>query len=261
MKRAILHIFALFALVLSGCYDSHTEPLLPIFDEQDNCDIAELQALSQNGCYDVIHDMVCVCRVTSSDREGNFCRSIVVEDQSGGAEIKLGIYNSASQYPIGLLIALRLNGCSAMFNNGVLQIGLPPQEHDALPRELASQEIIDQHIVRSNDVEMVVPNTYDIASLDSTVCGRFIAIEGLLHAPLNEEESLTEGYSRFVDKNGEFIYLYISPYANFAANEMPTSTVNIQGILYREKVGEDIGEQFVIKPRFADDISTTDSTN
>ena len=262
MKRLLPYIFALLAMVLGGCYDSHNESSSSAFTETDNCDIAELQALAQNGCYEVITELVCICRVTSSDHEGNFYRSIVVEDMSGGAEIRLGIYNAFSQYPIGLVMELHLKGCAVMFENGVLQVGLPPQEFDSLPRELEAQEMIDKHIVRSEIVENVEPRKCDITSLESSMCGRFIAINNLRHAPLEgEEDELLEGYSRFVDGNGNAIFMYVSPYADFAKNEIPSAEVSIQGILYHETVGMNIGKQFVIKPRFADDITTTDSNN
>ena len=260
MKRLLPYIFALLAMVLGGCYDNHNESSSSAFVETDNCDIAELQALAQNGCYEVITELVCLCRVTSSDHEGNFYRSIVVEDMSGGAEIKLGIYNSFTQYPVGLVIELHLKGCAVMFDNGVLQVGLPPQEFDSLPRELEAQAVIDKHIVRSETIENIEPLKLGITSLESSLCGRFIAIEQLYHAPLEgEEKDLLEGYSRVVDSDDNAIFLYVSPYADFAANEVPSSKVSIQGILYHESVGMGIGKQFVIKPRFADDITTTDS--
>jgi hypothetical protein len=200
--------------------------------------------------------------VTSSDREGNFYRSIIVEDESGGAEIKLGIFNSASQYPVGLVIALRLKGCAAMFDNGVMQIGLPPQEHDALPLELAAQLLIDKHIVRSNTIDEGEPTTYNIASLDGSACGRFVRVENLRHTPLAEDAECTSivGYHRFTDNDGNAIFTSVSDYADFAASELPSSAVTLQGILYYETVGLGIGKQFVIKPRFADDISISDST-
>ena len=260
MKRLLIYIFALLAMALGGCYDSHNESSSSAFSDTDNCDIAELQALAQNGCYEVTRELVCVCRVTSSDREGNFYRSIIVEDMSGGAEVRLGIFNSFTQYPVGLVLELHLKGCAVMFENGVLQVGLPPQEFDSLPREFEAQAVIDKHIVRSEIIETVEPLKLDIASLDSSFCGRFIAIEQLHHAPLEgKEKDLLEGYSRFVDKNDNAIFLYVSPYADFAASEIPTSALSIRGILYHESVGMGIGKQFVIKPRYADDITTTDS--
>jgi hypothetical protein len=184
----------------------------------------------------------------------------VVEDGSGGAEIKLGTYNSAVQYPIGLEVELHLNGTAIMFENGVMQVGLPPHSYDSSPREMEAQAVIDRHIVRTNSVEPIEPLCYDIESLDASICGRFIVINDLYYSPLEEEDSTLEEYARFTDCEGRTLFVYISPFADFAIGELPTSDVYVQGILYRESVGLGIGEQFVIKPRFKDDISTTNHT-
>lgn len=262
MKMRLVHIFALLAMVLCGCYDSHKEPPRGEDTRTDNCDISALKLLAKDGCYNITTDLICECRITSSDSEGNFYRSIVVEDRSGGAEVKLGIYNSASHYPVGLVVALHLNGLAVMFDNGVAQIGLPPQSYDLLPRELETQVLLDKHILRSNTIEEVAPRTCDIASLDSSQCGELVAFSKLRHSPLEgEEDDLIEGYSRFTDKEGNAIFLYVSAYANFATNEVPAEEVTIQGVLYHEPVGMDLGRQFVIKPRFANDITIGDNTH
>lgn len=258
MKRfaAILMLLLLF---FSSCYDNHEGAQPTDLSERDNCDISQLLSRCQEGIYLVTTDMVCECRVTSSDREGNFYRSIVVEDGSGGAEIKLGIYNTASQYPVGLTIKLRLNGTAIMLENGVLQVGLPPLPHDDSPREMAAKAVIEEHIVRTDSVEPVEPLLCDIASLNASICGRFITIKNLHYTPAEgEEKSTLEGYSRFTDEDGNSISIFVSPYADFATNSVSTETVSVQGILYLETV-ERNEKQFVIKPRFKDDISTLDS--
>ena len=254
-------IFVLLAMVFSGCYDSHTVPPLSEFVESDNCDIADLQLLGSGGCRNITTDMVCLCRVTSSDLEGHFYRSVVVEDESGGAEIKVGLMNATSIYPIGLMVALHLNGLVVMYDNGVLQIGLPPQESDQLPRELESPESRAEHIVRSNSVMEVEPRNCTIASLSDGMSGRFIVIEALHHEPLVESEEEGEAtwaeYHRFADREGNVIYIYVSPYAKIATNPIPANEIDLRGILYKELVGEDRVEQFVIKPRIANDITPT----
>lgn len=260
MKR-FTPILALLLVVLSGCYDNHEGAQSTSLTERDNCNISQLQGRCQDGLYLVTTDMICRGRVTSSDREGNFYRSIVVEDGSGGAEIKLGIYNTASQYPVGLEVMLHLNGTALMLENGVVQVGLPPQSYDALPREMVAQAVIEQHIVRTDSVEPVQPILCNITSLDASLYGRFIAIENLHYAPIEGEEKNTlEGYSRFEDKEGNSIFVYVSPYADFATSEVPTAKLSVQGILYHETVGLEIDRQFVIKPRFKDDFSISDST-
>ena len=256
MKR-FTPILILLLLVFSSCYDNHQEVQSSEFRDSDNCDISQLQERCKEGLYLITSDMICVCRVTSSDQEGNFYRSIVVEDSSGGAEIKLGTYNNAVQYPVGLEVELHLNGTALMFENGVMQVGLPPHSHDSSPREMEAQAVIDKHIIRTNSVEPIQPLVCDIASLDSSVCGRFIAIDNLNYSPSEEEEGSAEEYARFMDSEGNSLFLYVSPFADFSISELPSSDVTLQGILYYETVGLGIGKQFVIRPRFKDDISTS----
>ena len=258
MKR-FATILILLLLFFSSCYDNHEGAQSTDLSERDNCDISQLLSRCQEGVYLVTTDMVCECRVTSSDREGNFYRSIVVEDCSGGAEIKLGIHNTASQYPVGLTVKLRLNGTAIMLENGVMQVGLPPQPYDDSPREMVTKAVIEKHILRTDSVNPVEPLSCDIASLNTSICGRFIAIDNLRYTPAEgEEKSSLEGYSHFTDESGNSILIFVSPYANFATSAVPTEPVSVQGILYLETVEED-EKQFVIKPRFKDDISTIDS--
>ena len=260
MRLIIVSIVLLFAT--SGCYDSHKEPPTGEFVEQENCNIMQLKQLCKDGYYSINSELVFVGRITTSDREGNFYRSMVVEGTSGGMEVLLGIYDIAAQYPIGLMVAIDLRGTAIMLNNGILQVGLPPRSFDSTPREFESQTIIDRHIKRSNSIENIEPLRCDIASLNEALCGRFIEFNNIYHNPLsaNEEENTMCDYHRFTDNNGYAVFTYISPYADFPNLEIPTTNTSIQGILYRESVGMGIGEQFVIRPRFADDISIYNTT-
>lgn len=256
MRHLLPIIMSLLALV--GCYDSHKEPSSGEFVDISNCNIVQLKQLCENGCYTITSNLVFVGRVTTSDREGNFYRSMVVEGTSGGMEILLGIYDIASQYPIGLMVAIELKGTAIMLKNGTLQVGLPPQSFDSAPREFESQAVIDSHIKRSNSVENIEPLRCDIASLDVSLCGQFVNITNLRHTPLDEYNE--SNYRRFEDENGNAIFMYISQYADFSDIEIPASKISIRGILYHEAVGGSVGEQFIVRPRSKDDISTSNDT-
>lgn len=257
MRRFIVVLIVVSAL-FGGCYNRHNDAPVTKFAEGANSTLGALGELCANGLYAIDWDMICVGRITSSDSEGNFYRSIVVEDESGAVEIKLGLYNIASQYPEGLLVALHLNNTATLFENGVIQIGLPPQSFDESPREMESQAVIDNHIVRSNSVNHTTPLVCNIAGLDNGLCGRFVALENLHYAPIEGEEN--QEYFRFVDSEGKQIFVYVSPYADFAGLEFSATERDIRGILYYESVGMNIGKQFVIKPRYKDDIATADGT-
>ena len=261
MKR-LIPILMLCAVVASGCYDRHSEPRQELPYVVANCSIGELRGLCEGAKYHTIdEEKVCVGRITSSDREGNFYRTIVVEDESGGVEVKVGEYGLASQYPLGSQVALYLNGTALAIVGGVVQMGLPPQSFDTSLRELESPVLIDKHIVRCCSAEAIEARLCDIPSLDMTLCGSLLRIEGIHLAPLEEEGrdvSLKE-YHRFADGEGNAIFIYISSYADFTDLDISVCK-GIEGILYHESVGEGIGTQFVIKPRFRDDFATISDT-
>lgn len=252
-----LSILLLSVALLCGCYDHHNEP--PINGEvlSANCDIAQLYQLCKgDNCHIISSNIVCVGQVTSSDGEGNFYRSMFVEDSTGAIEIKLGTYNIEAQYPVGISVALHLQGCAIMVKENILQMGLPPQSFDTEPREFESQVVIDRHIVRGDSTENITPLVCSIASLDTSLCGRFIEVADLQHAPLSD--SCTElslvGYHRFSDNNENSIFSYINPLATLASMPIPEERVAIRGILFYESV-DGKSRHFVIKPRFKDDVS------
>ena len=256
--RHLLPIIIVLLLGFGGCYDSHKESPSGEFAEIGNCNIAQLKQLCKNGPYTVTSETIFVGRITSSDREGNFYRSMVAESAVGGVEVLLGIYDIASQYPTGLEVAIDMQGCAVMLDRGVLQVGLPPRSYDSTPREFESQAIIDSHIKRSNSVVEINPLGCDITLLDTSLCGRFVSVDNLHPSPIDGYKE--ENYSRFADNNGNAIFLYISQYADFYDIETEQNSYTIQGILYFENLGKNIGWQYVIKPSSKDDITVTNST-
>lgn len=257
MKRLFTILLLVLPLV-SGCYDNNNDAPSEDIVTNANCTMAQLRQLCPEGCYTVFTDLICAGRVVSSDSEGNFYRSLVIEDNSGGMELKLGTYNIESQYPLGLLVEVTLKGTAVMVEDGVVKVGLPPRSYDSSPREFESQVVIDNYVVRTTSIVEVVPTECDVASLNDMLCGRLIGVDNLTYEPLADdaEPALAEGYYRFVDESDNAIFVYISPYADFANLEMPTSKLHIQGVLYYESVGGGLGKQFVIRPRSQDDIST-----
>ena len=253
IRKIASYIVILVAAI--GCYDSHSIPSPKEHIHSENCNVAKLKQLCANGCHIISTNMVCSGVVTSSDKEDNFYRTIVVEDATGGIEVLLGTYNTATQYPVGLEVDIELNGTATMIQKGVVTVGLPPRSHDSTPREFESQVVIDNHLIRHNSIIEVEPHSCDITTLDSSLCGRFIKIDNLCHSPYDDT---TEGdYRRLTDSDGNEIFLYISSYAEFADIDISGSNLSVKGILYSETINSKVGNQYTIKPRSRDDISTT----
>ena len=263
MKCVILGIIA-YSLLLVGCYDRNSDGNISPLTEQANIKIGTITDMaSATTAHTITSDMVCVGRISTSDKEGNFYRSIFIEDETGGLEVLLGIYDIVSQYPVGLEVALRLRDCAIMKVGGVTQVGLPPRSFDSSPRDFEAQVIIDKHLTRGISIAPIEPLECNISSLSTSLCGRLIRIENLQYIAeaTNDTEPTMVGYTRFEDSEGCAIYCNISKYADFADTTPPTELVSIQGILFHEDIGSNRGLQFVIKPSLKDDIQMSDSSH
>lgn len=209
-------------------------------------------------------DVVVVGRVTSADSEQNFFGSMVVEDDSGALEVVMGTYNVEADYPLGLEVALYLKGCYADYSRGVLQVGTKAAEYEYYGVEgLASPERIDSVVRRGADVVPVVPLPTTIASLGREMCGRLVEVRGLRLVDSSTIDTLAgddlgravwRGYAMFKDAVGDSIAVYTREYARYAERRIPMDSVNIAGILQRDKYrgGE---ECYYLKMRYEADCT------
>ena len=242
--RYRLYILILFILI--GCqritYKFVIDGELPI----PNCYISTLRDnIVRVGGVTIRDNVIVVGRVTSSDSEDNFYGSLVVEDESGAVEVMIGSSNLTARYPEGLLVALRLKGCYADYSRGVLQVGSEAPEYEYYRvGNLISPERVDDVVVRSLDVEPIQPMQTSIAELQSSMCGRLVELRGLslmdsssIDTLVGEELSraIWRGYSMFRDACGDTIAIYTSDYARYAEHRIPHDSVNIIGILQRDK--------------------------
>ena len=212
----------------------------------------------------ITQDVVVVGRVTSADSEDNFYGSVVVEDESGALELMIGTSNLSARYPEGLRVALRLRGCYADYSRGVVQVGSRAPEYEYYRvANLASQQRVDEVVVRSLDVEPIAPLQTTIAGLQRSMCGRLVELRGLglmdsssidTHAGEELNRAVWEGYSMFRDARGDSIALYTRDYARYAEKRIPTDSVSIVGILQWDSYREG-DECYFLKMRYEADCT------
>lgn len=255
MRSLAWTLCATILLLFGGCYERYSEPTQDTPLPPRTSTIAALKSLYPEEYAVISQDIVCIGRVTSSDKEGNFYRTLFVEDETGAVEVLVGIYDSYTHYPIGTEVALCLNGCAVEYRDGVLQVGAPKSSYDLYLQEFESQVVLDKHIIRG-DIASAAPSPYIITALNASTCGSLVRIDDLHHAPLTEEEcSSIVGYHRFVSsQSGYDIYCSVSEYAKFATMAIPEGDIAIVGIVKYESISEEVGKKFVLYPRFASDL-------
>lgn len=240
--------------VTAGCTRSYDpEPPAVRMPPAPTLTLATLHALYGSGSGTLEQELVVAGTVTSSDQAGNFYRTLCIEQGGYGLEILVGGESLHSRYPMGARLHLRLRGLALARSRGVLQAGVASAAYNYQELEyLTAQPLVDEHLFRGEVSELPTGKSCSIAELTPERCGTLVVVEGLKHEPLTEESSTLEGYHRFVNSSGEALHLYISPYARFASEPLPTGEVTLRGILQYLSTGDQAGP--VIKPNDESDI-------
>ncbi len=255
MKRAALAIL----LILSGCgYDdfSRIDPAVEL--PAANTTLAGVRTLCLMRALTVSADIVVRGTVTSTDREGNFYRTLCIEDNTGAVELKAGLYDLHAPYPPGAQVALRLKGLVVALEDGVVQAGLPAPSYAASPTAWFSHSaVLQDYLLRSGEVFDITPQTQTIASLQENMCGRLVRVAALIPAApgLCWVQNDRTTWHRFTDEQQGEIFVQTSPYASFAALSVPSAPVTLTGILsYAAVTGTGGRPVFILRLRTLDDV-------
>lgn len=258
MDRIIkVFLTLILGMVVAGCTKGYDpEPPVARSAPAPTLTLATLHKLCENGPTLIEEELVVAGTVTTSDREGNFYRTLCIEEGAFGLEILVGGESLYSRYPVGCKLHLRLKGLAVGRSRGVLQVGLAAPAYSFQELDyLAAQPLIDEHLFRVGLGDEPPARRCSISELTPAQCGTLVLVAGLRHLPLDEvaeEGSSLEGYHRFVDHAGEVLHLYVSPYARFGAEPLPTREVVLRGILQYVTSGDYAG--YILKPRDEGDI-------
>lgn len=226
----MIRLIAIVCLVaLSACsrpVDEHPQAFPPA-----NVTIAEVTAMAAEGYHIIERPMTIVGRVVSSDSARNFYRRVVVSDHTAGAELLSGFYNNFLVLPEGTLLAVQLQGLAVDTDGGVLRVGVPANAGATpIPQPFGSLALWRQSVVMHSNRAAVEPLPYCPGEDYTHLLGRLAQVEGVRTAT---SESVTwSGVRLFCTPTADSLWVETSPYANFAHDTIPHSTLTLRGILY-----------------------------
>lgn len=246
-----------FGVLTTACVDFSYDDIEPRTDTTDlkaNTTIAELKAvyagkivqLTKN-TFDQRDTIIIVGKVTSDDKDGNFYKSLFIEDATGAIEIKVSKTSLYNDYKRGQKIAVICNDLylgdyggqiqlgSIYSNNGVTEIG-----------GLEGDPIISRHIfMASRTIEQEAPLLFTPAQQVPANIGRLVLIENVqikdTLSPITGKTFTYADSENHITYNHELLVymqtfsnplvLRTSGYAKFAANTIPTKRGTLTGIL------------------------------
>ncbi|MDR2971386.1 MAG: DUF5689 domain-containing protein [Bacteroidales bacterium] len=205
--------------------------------------------------------------VVSSDEGGNYYKSMVIQDSTGGVELELDMNGLYTTYPVGQKIILVCNGLvigdyhslpqigwiyqgnqvgrinSLYFNKYIIKDGCPSLAN--IPKPLTNNEI---DFTSFRDLNKLV--RLEKVTFENSAIGK----------PLAFNDFPTEWKVYFQKENDtDSVTIRTSNYAKFRSMIIQNNTYNLTGILTVYQAGSRISYQLMIRTK--DDIELCSSSN
>lgn len=256
----------LFGVTLSSCgYDKFVpvKPEVPDTEEPDYITIAELTSRhAEGGATILTHEAICG-RVISDDKEGNFFKSLIVEDTTGSVELRFGTTNLESLFPCNSTVRIAVRGLTlGRSQERTYQLGFASDNKDEETAEIPTLGLIQRYVlgVDASEVDQSVkPLVIKVNELVPQISGRLVRIEGLqiardqetwaTPADMSSTGFPTDNELMGLDSKSRIVHVYTSGYASFSGDTIPKDRVNLTGILFMKN-----SKEFRLRMRSRKDI-------
>ncbi len=236
----------LFVLISSSCLKhDFDEPPVVIHDIgfAPNSSIAELKSKYIPGQFVTISDDLLIhAVVVADDRSGNFYKTIVIQDSTGGIELKINRSGLYTDYPVGMKIGLKCKGLTIGDYNSLVQIGLGTYKDGAFTNLSGIESaLVHQYVYKGPKNQAVIPHKRTILTLTAQDLSTLIELDdvefirsdtGKTYADVVGQASLN---LNLTDCSDNKIILRTSNFADFASSIVPSQNGSIRGILSRFK--------------------------
>ncbi len=247
--KSILHILlvaffgGLLLTIPSACVDldydqppaGGDDPNLPV-----NITIAELKSRHTLDQYEAITDDVTFAAyVVSDDQAGNFYKQLVVQDASGGIEIRIEMSDLYNVYPVGRKVYVKAKGLYLGDYNGLVQLGAGVGTDNSGNPELIRipESILDQYIVTATYGNTITPKTLSIDQLSLSDVSTLIQLDGVQFTSADAGQTyadaeLQQTVNREIqDCAKHSLIVRTSGYSTFAGDTTPLGNGTMVGVL------------------------------
>ena len=236
-------IAALLAVTFVACVKTDFDQPPTGGDGQDiatNISIKDLKALHESsGGFDLItDDLVIGGTVIMDDRTGNYYKTIVIQDSTGGIEVKFSNGYLYNRYPVGRKIYIRVKGLMLTDYNELIQLvgGNVVENGQATDVGITENQERTQ-VVRGFLGAAPTPKVVSIAGINSSHVSTLITIEGVQFAKLDTAKTWADAASQIsVNRTiencgGTKLLVRTSGFADFAIEKTPVGKGSITGVL------------------------------
>ncbi len=206
-----------------------------------NKTIKELKTLHVTpGGYDKItEDIIIEGEVVMDDRSGNYYKTLVIEDASGGIEVKFNDGFLYQQLPVGRKLYIRCKDLILTDYAGLTQlIGSTVEEGGQLSAVGLTEAQVRQKVAKGvYSATPLAPKAVSIAGINDNLLSTYIRISGVEFIKADTAKIWADAVTKYSvnrtlqDCNGLQLLVRTSGYADFASLLTPSGKGTIEGVL------------------------------
>ena len=143
-------------------------------------DVKDMYKANGSRPYKVAKNCVIKGQVTTSDQVGNLYKSLYIQDETAGIEIKIGKNGLYNEYKLGQWIYVDCSGLTVGDYNGMINIGYEDPTGEYETSYLEHSYIIDSHVFKGEYDEPVQPKEVSVSDIHKKEnLGRLVTIRDL----------------------------------------------------------------------------------
>jgi len=243
IKHYILGILFVTGIIsFNSCIKGDFEQppvIVPSVNFEANMTIAELNQYYRDSLHSaspilITKDIIIKGVVISSDKAGNIFKSLYIQDETGGINIKLDQKEIYNIYKLGQRIYIKCKGLYMGNYKGVPQIGyINSGSLSYIPSTLFNTYIFKDSLPGNPPT----PRVMNISDFTLNDISTLIKLDSVHFAPADTMQPFVVPGTAYgtdrtiIDKNGNSIVIYTSVYADFATALVPKGTGSIVAIL------------------------------
>jgi DNA/RNA endonuclease YhcR with UshA esterase domain len=240
--RSLLVAFFATAFSLSSCIKNDFDA--PPGDGEDpnitaTTTIAQLKQQYTGTPFQITDDVVIKGVIISSDKEGNFYKSLIIQDSTAGILIRVDQTNLYTEYPVGRRVFVKCKGLWVGDYENLIQMGglldsiSDPQNPSV---ESIPTAVVGNYILKGKYNVPVTPTVVTIGQLNDSYQNMLIQLQDVEFDFTEVGTTYADAVTKFsknkkvIDCNGGEVLLRTSGYANFAADSIPLNHGSLNAI-------------------------------
>ncbi len=211
-------------------------------ETESNATIEDIQNMRQDKKFVKIEeDKIIEGVVISSDEQGNFYKTLVIQETKDGAKLRgiqiaVNVKDLYKTYPVGQKVFVKCKGLLVADNFGVAKLGGSIYEKDGKKKLGGIEEgVLATTIIKNGNPIEVTPKVVKINELDNDLLSCLIKFEEVQFTDADKDKNYGEakGYAvrEITDKAKNIVAMSTSSFAKFAKEKLPQGSGSIVSVL------------------------------